>query len=77
MCMARVNVYLPDDLADEARQAGLNVSNVVQTALRNELRVRRTTDWVTRVLALPATAIEHDEVVAAIRAARDELGVDG
>ncbi len=33
MRMARVNVYLPDELAREARAAGLNISRVAQEAL--------------------------------------------
>lgn len=32
--MARVNVYLPDDLHEEVKQAGVEVSPVCQTALR-------------------------------------------
>ena len=35
--MARANVYLPDDLHDRARAAGLNVSEVTQLALEREL----------------------------------------
>ena len=37
MRMARVNVYLPDDLAAEVRASGLNVSQVTQEALRAAL----------------------------------------
>jgi len=47
--MARVNVYLPDDLAEKARAAGVNVSNVTQQALRQELGRRTTDDWVDRI----------------------------
>lgn len=37
LSMARVNVYLPDDLASEVRRAGLPVSPICQNALREEL----------------------------------------
>ncbi|WP_433365613.1 Clp protease N-terminal domain-containing protein [Actinoplanes sp. CA-142083] len=39
--MPKINVYLPDDLADAVRDAGLPVSNICQRAL--EQAVRRTT----------------------------------
>ncbi len=35
--MARVNVYLPTDLAHDARAAGLNVSALARAALREVL----------------------------------------
>ena len=34
MRMARVNVYLPDDLAAKARAADLNVSRLTQAAIQ-------------------------------------------
>ena len=37
MRMARVNVYLPDELASGARDAGLNVSALTQEAVRQAL----------------------------------------
>lgn len=74
MRMARVNVYLPDDLAAEARAAGLNVSRLSQEALRRELARRRTDAWLDHVMTLPPTGVSHDEALAALDAARDELG---
>jgi len=74
MRMARVNVYLPDDLAEEARTAGLNVSRLSQEALRRELARRRTDAWLDRIMALPPTGVTHEEAQAALDAARDELG---
>ena len=35
--MAQVTIYLPDDLRDQVRAAGLNVSQVCQEALRKAL----------------------------------------
>jgi post-segregation antitoxin (ccd killing protein) len=72
--MARVNVYLPDELVDEVRAAGLNVSNVAQRALRRELIRHRAEDWLDRVKALPRTTVSHEDAVAAVVAARAELG---
>ncbi len=37
MRMARVNITVPDDLYDQARRAGLNVSQLAQGAITSEL----------------------------------------
>lgn len=37
MRMARVNITVPDDLLDQARAAGLNVSRIAAAALSEEL----------------------------------------
>jgi post-segregation antitoxin (ccd killing protein) len=37
MRMARVNITVPDDLYDQAKRAGLNVSQVAQHAIGSEL----------------------------------------
>lgn len=73
MCMARVNVYLPDDLAARARDKGLNVSAVTRAALEAELAGDAASEWLARVEALPSLAVEHDEALAALDAAREEL----
>ena len=72
--MARVNVYLPDELIEEARAAGLNVSSVAQRALRQELTLHRSDEWLERVKGLPRTSVEHSQAVDAIDAARSDLG---
>lgn len=74
VCMTRVNVYLPDDLAEEARSAGLNISRVAQDALRRELAARSSTTWLEAVRRLLHTGVSHDEVEAALDAERDEAG---
>jgi post-segregation antitoxin (ccd killing protein) len=74
MRMARVNVYLPDELAAAARAAGINVSNLTQDALRRELARRGTDAWLERIADLPPTQVDHADVIDAVRAARDELG---
>jgi post-segregation antitoxin (ccd killing protein) len=74
MRMARVNVYLPDDLVEEARAAGLNVSSITQEALRRELAQRRTSTWLERVRELSPTGVSHEQALQAIDAARDDIG---
>jgi post-segregation antitoxin (ccd killing protein) len=74
MRMARVNVYLPDDLAEASRAAGLNVSRITQDALRAALDASATASWLADVRSLPPTGARHAEVIEAVHAARDELG---
>lgn len=74
--MSRVNIYLPDDLADRARAAGLNVSAVARAAVEAELAVRAASNWLDRAAALPAVSVRHRDVLAAVSAARDELAGD-
>jgi len=72
--MTRVNVYVPDDLAEEARAAGLNVSAVVQEALRDRLRARSSDAWLDSLSSLPAIAASHDDVVRALDEVRADQG---
>ncbi|HVR79828.1 MAG TPA: type II toxin-antitoxin system CcdA family antitoxin [Acidimicrobiia bacterium] len=71
--MARVNVYLPDQLANEARDAGLNVSNLTQEAVRSALSSMRTGEWLETVASLSPTGVEHKDVLVALQGAKDEL----
>lgn len=77
MRMARVNVYLPDDLASEVKAAGLNVSNITQDALRTALATRRVDDWLDDLAAMRPLGVSHRAVSAAIAAAKDELAGHG
>lgn len=54
MRRARVNITLPDDLAKSAKAAGLNISQLARTALREEL------DRRDKVAALDAYLAELD-----------------
>lgn len=74
MRMARVNVYLPDELARAARTAGLNISRVTQEALSNNLAQSATDSWLDRLDDLPRANVSHVQVIAAIDEARAELG---
>lgn len=73
MRMARVNVYLPDDLAADARAAGLNVSGITQEALRRALAARRVDDWLEDVVSMRPTKADSEAVAAAIDAAKQEF----
>ncbi len=69
--VTRLNVYLPDDLAAEAKKAGLNLSAVTQEAVRRSLALRSTDAWL-ETLASPTARVSHDRALAALDAARDE-----
>jgi post-segregation antitoxin (ccd killing protein) len=69
-----LNIYLPDELAEEARAAGLNLSAVTQDAVRRTLAARSTDEWLAR-LARRGSArhtVDHEAALAALDAARDE-----
>jgi post-segregation antitoxin (ccd killing protein) len=74
MRMARVNVYLPDELAREARAAGLNISKVTQEALSDTLAHSKTDRWLDRLDRLPRANVPHASVIDAIDESRAELG---
>jgi len=77
MRMARVSVYLPDELAREARDAGLNISRLTQETLSDNLSRNETNRWLDGLERLPRTAVAHGTVIAAIDQARDELADRG
>jgi post-segregation antitoxin (ccd killing protein) len=76
MRMARVNVYLPDDLAAEAKRARLNVSAITQEAIRTTLAASATDDWLAGLDALDRTGIDHATAGSAVTAVKDELWGD-
>ncbi|MDE0115891.1 MAG: type II toxin-antitoxin system CcdA family antitoxin [bacterium] len=71
--MARVNVYLPDDLAAVAQESGLNVSRLTQEALRRAIETRSLDLWLDEVAALPPAGIELAIIKDAVSEAKDEL----
>lgn len=73
MRMARVNVYLPDELAAQAKEAGLNVSGLTQEAIQSALASRCVDDWLDDVALLPALDIDGRAIAAAVSAAKDDL----
>jgi heme oxygenase len=74
MRMARVNVYLHDDLARQARTAGLNISRITQDAIRAGLARGETDRWLDRLDLLPAPEVAHERVLEALDGARDAFG---
>ncbi|MFD3702906.1 type II toxin-antitoxin system CcdA family antitoxin [Nocardia sp. NPDC058658] len=69
--MARLNVYVPDELAERARAAGVNVSALTQAAIVAALEENATSAWLADLVDRPE--ISHDQVLAAIDVARDEF----
>ena len=75
--MARINVYLPDDLADAARSAELNVSAITQDAIRTALSVKSTAAWLDSLDVLEPVHVSSAAGHRALDEARDELWDDG
>lgn len=73
MRMSRVNVYIPDDLAAQAKEAGLNISSLTQEAIRASLAALDLRAWQRRVAELHPTKVDHSAVVDAVKSAKDEL----
>lgn len=69
--MTRVNVYLPDGLAVQAKEAGLNVSAVTQDAIRRSLAARSTDEWLDTLHDSPgAGRVAHDVALQALDSTR-------
>ena len=73
MRMARVNVYLPDDLAAQAKAAGLNVSGLTQEAIESALAALGLTGWIASqpdglVVTIPDADALGDSIRAAVAA---------
>jgi len=75
MRMSRVNVYLPDDLAEEAKKAGLNISSLTQQAIRSSLAAQTLKLWQQQISELPSPVVSHAKVTDAVNAAKDELEI--
>ena len=73
MCMARLNVYVPDELAAQARARGLNVSALTQAAIVEEFERTTLSAWLD-TLPTVSRSVDHDAVMAALDGARDEFG---
>ncbi|HKR99503.1 MAG TPA: type II toxin-antitoxin system CcdA family antitoxin [Candidatus Dormibacteraeota bacterium] len=72
--MARVNVYLPDELAEAARAADLNISQIAQSAIRQQLQQSALRDWLEQVSRGTKRHVSHADVLAALDAVREESG---
>lgn len=73
--VARVNIYLPDDLAERARAEGINVSGVCREAIEETLRSLRQRAWLAALEDRPAIEILPAEIDAAVHGAQVDLGL--
>jgi post-segregation antitoxin (ccd killing protein) len=71
--MARLNVYVPDDLAAEARSAGLNVSGLTQEAIRSALSAHATTTWLETLAGRDSIELNREQIIDAVAAGRADL----
>ena len=71
--MARLNVWVPDELAERARQAELNISALTQAAITAEL-ARQATDSRLAMIPAPQVPLPHAAAMFALDEARDEFG---
>jgi post-segregation antitoxin (ccd killing protein) len=71
--MARLNIYVPDALAERARARNLNISALTQAAISAELENTDTKAWLDGLEARYTDA-RHDDVLNAIDAVRDDFG---
>lgn len=77
VCMTRLNVWVPDELAREARSAGVNISATTRAALTAELNARSTDTWLDSLPEPGSTGVADDVVLQAVDEARDEFGIPG
>ena len=75
--MARLNVYVPDELADAARSAELNVSAITQAAIRTALDANSIGSWLDSLDSLEPVSVSGAKAARALDDARDELWGDG
>lgn len=73
--MARLNVYVPDELAASARAAGLNVSALTQRAITGELERHAIDAWLD-ALPAPSGHVSHHVALAALDEASADLAGD-
>lgn len=73
MRMARVNVYLPDDLAAAAKAADLNVSSLTQAALRKALAAADLDRWLADLGTIDPVVVDRAVISTALAAAKDEV----
>jgi len=75
--MARVNVYLPDELLYRAKTRKLNISALAREAVEVELRKASFQDWAEAVMRDPPLAgVSQEAVRKALEEARDEMWGD-
>jgi post-segregation antitoxin (ccd killing protein) len=73
VCMARVNVWIPDELAERARSADLNVSALAQAAIAAELESQATDAWLDTLPDQRRHQVPHSAAMTALDEARSEF----
>lgn len=68
--MARINIYMPDELAEAVRAADMNLSNLAQVAAERELAQMRVSSWLSRVLFGRTRNISPEATLEALRSTR-------
>lgn len=71
--MARVNIYLPDDLADAARARELNVSMICREAIQDALGTARRRAWLAALEDRETIEIDTDEILGVLHETRSAL----
>lgn len=66
--MARISVYLPEEVADAAHAAGLNISMLARVALQRELVLLNNRVWLQRVAWERSDPIPHETLIGALHA---------
>jgi post-segregation antitoxin (ccd killing protein) len=74
VCMARVNVYLPDQLAEQARLADVNVSAITQEALTRRLEVLGFRSWLAELSELEPVLLPAGRAQEALDEGRADFG---
>jgi post-segregation antitoxin (ccd killing protein) len=75
--MARINVYMPDQLAAAVRASGINLSEVTQLAAEREVVRCQVSSWLGRVMAERSGDVTHEEALRALQVARREQRAAG
>ena len=72
--MAKVTIYMPDDLLAEAKDADLNISGLAQAAVAAALRTAKTDAWLDELRRRPRSTVRSEDVDRAVREVRDTWG---
>jgi post-segregation antitoxin (ccd killing protein) len=71
--MVRLSIWVPDELAERARSAGLNVSTLAQAAIAAELESQATTTWLDNLADQRERRVTHAAAGTALDDGRAEL----
>lgn len=70
--MARVNVYLPDEIAQQAKELKLNISALTQRAIKSEIGAMATNEWLESLRGSTSRTVSHERVMEVLREVREE-----